>query len=414
MNLLRLSWKNLTSKPLDMALSLILFALGVGLISVLFLINKQVQDKFDKNLAGIDMVIGAKGSPLQLILCGMYHVDDPTGNITIKEAKPFLRPNHPLISMAVPLSVGDNFQSYRIIGTTHAMLDLYDGQVAEGKIWEEDYEVTIGSSVAKRLALKLGDTFFSSHGLVQDENLVHDDGGSFKVVGILEPSGSVLDQLILTNTSSIWAVHEGHDEEAAVDSVAHDHPAGEHWMDKEDNEITMVLVKFKARNFRTLNMPRNIAENTNMMAASPAIQINKLYDQLGVGMDFLQAVALAIIIVSGLSIFISLFSSLKDRQYELALMRVMGASRARLFILIILEGVLLAVVGYVIGIALSHGAMALLSGFLEESYQYQFSAGTFLAEEVYVFGGAILLGLLAAMIPAIQASQTDISETLGK
>ena len=414
MNLLRLSWKNLTSKPLDMALSLILFALGVGLISVLFLINKQVQDKFDKNLAGIDMVIGAKGSPLQLILCGMYHVDDPTGNISIKEAKPFLRPNHPLISMAVPLSVGDNYRSYRIIGTTHQILDLYEGQVAEGKAWEDEYEVTIGASVAKRLDLKLGDSFQSSHGLVQDENLVHDDAGAFKVVGILEPSGSVLDQLILTNTSSIWAVHDDHGAEMEHDSLAHDHAEEGDWLAQEDKDITMVLVKFKARNFRTLNMPRNIAENTNMMAASPAIQINKLYDQLGVGMDFLQAVALAIIIVSGLSIFISLFSSLKDRQYELALMRVMGASRARLFILIILEGVLLAIVGYVIGIALSHGAMAMLSGFLEESYQYQFSAGTFLAEEGYVFGGAILLGLLAAMIPAIQASQTDISETLGK
>lgn len=414
MNLLRLSWKNLTSKPLDMALSLILFALGVGLISVLFLINKQVQDKFDKNLAGIDMVIGAKGSPLQLILCGMYHVDDPTGNITIKEAKPFLRPNHPLISMAVPLSVGDNYRSYRIIGTTHAMLDLYEGQVVEGEIWEEDYEVTIGASVAKRLDLKLGDNFQSSHGLVQDENLVHDDAGAFKVVGILEPSGSVLDQLILTNTSSIWAVHEDHGDEVAHDSLSHEHAEEEDWLAQEEKDITMVLVKFKARNFRTLNMPRTIAENTNMMAASPAIQINKLYDQLGVGMDFLQAVALAIIVVSGLSIFISLFSSLKDRQYELALMRVMGASRGRLFILIILEGILLAVVGYVIGIALSHGAMALLSGFLEESYQYQFSAGTFLAEEGYVFCGAVLLGLLAAVIPALQASQTDISETLGK
>ena len=414
MNILRLSWKNLTSKPLDMALSLVLFALGAGLISVLFLINNQVQEKFDKNLAGIDMVIGAKGSPLQLILCGMYHVDDPTGNISIKEAKPFFNSKHPLISMAVPLSVGDNYRSHRIVGTTHKILELYDGQVEQGKTWQEDYEVTIGASVAKRLGLKLGDKFQSSHGLVQDDNLVHDDTEAFKVVGILAYSGSVLDQLILTNTSSIWAVHEGHGEEMANDSL--DHAAHEkgNWLDREDQDITMILVKFKARNFRTLNMPRQIAENTNMMAASPAIQINKLYDQLGVGMDFLQAVAFAIIFVSGLSIFISLFSSLKERKYELALMRVMGASRGRLFLLIILEGILLAIVGYVLGIAISHGAMALLSGFLEESYQYQFTAGTFLVEEGYVFIGAVLLGLLAAVIPALQASQTDISETLSR
>ena len=95
MNLVKLAWKNLTNKPLTMMLSLVLFALGVGMISLLFLINTQVQDKFEKNLAGIDVVIGAKGSPLQLILCNMYHVDAPTGNISIKEVRPFLNPDHP-------------------------------------------------------------------------------------------------------------------------------------------------------------------------------------------------------------------------------------------------------------------------------------------------------------------------------
>ncbi|MFT5385969.1 MAG: putative ABC transport system permease protein, partial [Saprospiraceae bacterium] len=125
MNIFKLSWKNLTSKPLAMLLSLVLFALGVGLISLLLLINKQLEDKFQKNLAGIDLVVGAKGSPLQLILNSMYHVDAPTGNITIGEAKAFLREGHPLIKIAVPLSVGDSYESYRIIGTNHKILELY-------------------------------------------------------------------------------------------------------------------------------------------------------------------------------------------------------------------------------------------------------------------------------------------------
>ena len=101
MNLVRLSWKNLTNKPWAMLLSVVLFALGVGLISLLFLLEKQLQDNFEKNLAGIDLVIGAKGSPLQLILSSMYHIDAPTGNVALKDAKPFLNPNHPLIGQAL-------------------------------------------------------------------------------------------------------------------------------------------------------------------------------------------------------------------------------------------------------------------------------------------------------------------------
>ena len=123
MNLLALSWKNLVNKPLSMLLSLVLFALGVGLISLLFLLNQQLQDKFDKNLAGIDLVVGAKGSPLQLILSSMYHIDAPTGNISIEEATPFLRPGHPLIKTAVPLSLGDSHKGYRINKYLHALVD---------------------------------------------------------------------------------------------------------------------------------------------------------------------------------------------------------------------------------------------------------------------------------------------------
>ena len=219
MSLFQLSWKNLTNKPLSLALNLILFALGTGLISLLLLLSSQLQEKFDKNLAGIDLVIGAKGSPLQLILCSMYHVDTPTGNISIKEAKPFMRPGHPLIKAAIPLSMGDNYKNYRIVGTTHDILALYNAEIQEGKKWEKTWETTIGAAVANDLGLKIGDRFQSSHGFASDIDMAHE--GDFTVVGILKPSGSVVDQLILTNTQTIWAVHE-HAAEASSDTTAHE------------------------------------------------------------------------------------------------------------------------------------------------------------------------------------------------
>ncbi|MCB0549424.1 MAG: ABC transporter permease, partial [Phaeodactylibacter sp.] len=440
MNLLSLSWKNLVNKPLSMLLSLVLFALGVGLISLLFLLNQQLQDKFEKNLAGIDLVVGAKGSPLQLILSSMYHIDAPTGNISIQEAMPFLRPGHPLIQTAVPLSLGDSHKGYRIVGTTPDILGLYEAETGEGRVWNATMETTIGAAVAEDLKLKVGDSFHSSHGFVQDENLVHDDAGAFKVVGILKPNGSVIDQLILTNNQSIWAVHEhggaGHDDEA--EETEHQHEEGaphEHGeaeepaapsheegsaldkplLDYPEKEITSILIKFKSRtNYQALNMQRGINENTDLQAATPAIEINRLYALLGTGTKALRWLAIIIVVVSGLSIFISLYSSLRDRRYELALMRVMGASPARLFVLIILEGLLLAVLGYALGIALSHTGMEILAGQMKESYRYTFSGSVFLKEELYLLAGALAIGFFAAILPAIQASRTDISTTLAE
>jgi len=400
MNLLKLSWKNLAHKPLNTLLSLLLFGLGTGLVIFLFLVQSQVQDKFDKNLAGIDLVIGAKGSPLQLILASMYHIDAPTGNISLEEAGPFIRPGHPLIGQAVPLSLGDNYKGYRIVGTTHQLVELYGGSVAEGKLWEAPMEVTLGANAATELGLKAGDTFRSAHGLINDETLEHSDADAFRVVGILAPSGSVADQLILTATESIWQVHEGHHEEDEEEA-------------EPEKEITSLLIQFKSKtNFQALNMARGINENTNLQAASPALEISRVREQLGLGMRALRALAFVITGVSALSIFISLFSSLRERRYELSLMRVMGASRRKLFALIVMEGLLLASLGFLLGFLLSHLSMGTLAGYMHESYRYTFTGMKFLPVELFVLGGALLTGFVAALLPALQASRTDISRTL--
>ncbi len=444
MNLLQLSWKNLLHKPLNMLLSLTLFALGVGLISFLLNVNHQVEENFNKNLAGIDLVIGAKGSPLQLILSSMYHVDNPTGNIPLEKSKAFLNPKHPLIGEVVPLSLGDSYRSYRIAGTTWDILGFYGGTLKEGKLWVSDMEVTVGAAVADALHLHVGDKFKSSHGLVEGiEEHEHD----FQVVGILEPTGSVLDQLILSNTQSIWLSHESHAEDVVTDSASHegmisdevhDHEHHEHHyeapevydsvtikqyaeeqrlylMEQNDKEITSLLIKFRSRtNIQALNMGRNINENTDLMAASPPNEIARLQTNLGMGANVLKWLAWVIVVVSGMSIFISLFSSLKERKYELALLRVMGGSRGTLFRLIILEGLLLATLGYVLGIVLSHVGLSAIAGFMESNFRYSFTGWKILPEEIWLLGGALFVGFVAALIPALQARSTDISETLAK
>jgi putative ABC transport system permease protein len=443
MTTLSLAWKNLTARPLSMLLTLVLFALGVGLTSLLLLVNKQLTDKFEKNLACVDVVMGAKGSPLQLILCNMYHVDVPTGNISLKSAKPFLNPRHPLIKKSVPLSLGDSYKTYRIVGTLRDFVGLYNGEIAQGTLWNEPLETTIGATVAAKTGLKIGDSFASNHGLTTEGD--EHDHAKFKVVGIFKPSNTVLDQLILTATQTIWAVHE-HAEEGNHEAENHDAPKNyEAKTTKEGSsvpkeigisqnsilsskmddraallqadstkEITAMLLQFKMRNVQTLNFQRNINQNTDMQAATPALEINRLYEMMGVGEQALRALALLIVVVSGLSIFIALFNSLRERRYELALMRVMGAGRGKLFFLIILEGLLLSFMGFCLGIALSHFSMGILGQYMSDAYRYSFSGKIWLNEEWTLLAGALLIGFLAAILPAFSAYKTDISRTLAQ
>lgn len=457
MNIWRLSWKSLTHRPLALILSLLLFALGVGLISFLFVMEKQLQENFEKNLAEVDLVIGAKGSPLQMILSSMYHIDAPTGNISLEEVKAFLNPKHPLIKEVVPLSLGDSYRGYRIVGSTHNILSWYEAQIGQGKIWTKDFEVTIGAAVADKLDLTIGDQFKSSHGLEDAEGLEHDDAESFTVVGILQQSGSVIDQLILTTPQSFWLVHDHDhtaDESTSHNEEDHDHDDDNHddhdhehdhgnahdHHDHDDDEhsdhdheshqsvrgitpqdllseemskeVTSLLVRFKGRNFQALNMQRSINENTDLQAATPAIEINRLFAMMNSGERALRLLAIVIIIVSGFSIFISLYSSLHERKYELALMRSMGASRNTIFAHIIIEGLIISVIGYVIGLILSHLSMEMVSRFMDDTYRYQFSGWQFLRKEWWLLVGSVGIGLIAALLPAIQASKTDIADTL--
>ncbi|MFT5990329.1 MAG: putative ABC transport system permease protein [Bdellovibrionota bacterium] len=425
MNLLRLSWKNLTFKPLNALLSVLLFALSIGLISLLLSLREQADEQFDNNLAGINLVVGAKGSPLELTLNSMYHVGYATGNIKLGQIKAFFNPKHPIVEDVVPLSVGDSYRGYRIVGTVPKILDWYGAKLSSGTVWQHDFEVVVGEEVARVNGLSLGNKFKSNHGIIDEgdeNNIEHDD--DFTVVGILAPSGTVMDQLVLATNQTYWHSHEAHDEAAADhdDHEGHDHAGHNHTKDhaptslmEEDpeKEITSLLVRYKnASSFQALNFPRNINENTELLAANPAYEISEVRRQFDSGQRILGVLVMAITIVSALSIFIALFTSLRERRYELALMRTMGAGRGKLFLLIIMEGLIVAVIGYLLGILLSHGIMAILAGNVQDDFRYTVSATRFLTEEGWLFAAALFIGFLAAVIPAVQASKTDIAETL--
>ena len=444
MKWLKISWANIVTRPLGSSLAILLMAFGVGIVSLLFQLNSQLEKQFTQNIRSVDMVIGAKGSPLQLILSGIYHIDAPTGNIPLSEVRQLEK--NPLIKEIIPLSMGDNYNGYRIIGTTPAYIDHFGGEIADGKVFENVLEATIGVQVAERAGLKMGDKFVGTHGLKDQGGHTHDDQ-EYVVVGILKPSGSVLDQLILTPLESVWAVHAAHDHDHAHHDHAHDdhdhdhdhahhdhahddhdhdhahhdhdhencdHPSHKHGheVSEDDLEITVGLVKFAGQMAR-FQLPRHINQNTNMQAALPAIEVNRLLGLLGVGISTLQWLAIIIMLLSAISVFVALYNSLRERRYEMALLRSMGAPRIRLFVLVISEGIMLAFLGFVVGWLLSRFAMLGVAALAEESYRYSLRVWEWHLQDTVLLGISVLIGAFAALLPAIQAYATKIHTVLG-
>lgn len=410
MNLFKISWANLKDKKLNSFLSALLMTLGIGIISLLLLLNKQLDEQFRRNIKGIDMVVGAKGSPLQLILSSIYQIDSPTGNVSLEEAGRIMR--NPLVKTAIPLAMGDNYMSYRIVGTNAKYPTHFEAKVKEGRLFETTMEATLGAKAAQVTGLKVGDTFSGAHGFDNMDD-VHGDK-KYKVVGIFETNHSVVDQLILTDISSVWSIHE-HATEAGkgdnVSSLLTDEDSTK--KDDPSQEITSLLIKFR-NPMGMVALPRFINENTKMQAASVAFEINRLFSMLGVGIDTLRAIALIIILIAGVSVFISLYNSLKERKYEMALMLSMGATRTKLFIMLLLEGIMLGIAGYAAGVLLSRVGLWLFSRAAESDYHYSFSDFSLLSEEIWLFGGAILIGILAAAIPSLGIYRINLSRTLAE
>ena len=384
------AWRNLRAKPLQTALSLALLAFGVGMVSLMLLTEKQVNDAFERNIKDIDLVLGAKGSPLQLILANVYHIDAPTGNILLSEAQKVVR--HPYIESGIPLAYGDNHEGYRIVGTEHSYAAHYGVEVAQGKLWEAPFEATLGSKVAQALELTLGDTFYSAHGLT-DQTDIHKDK-VFTVVGILEPSQSVVDQLILTPMQSIWDVHLKEGEVG----------------DPSAREITAMLLK-KRNPLAVLTIPNTLRES-NMQVALPAIEVNRMTQQFGLGTAALRAIAMLIMALSFASIFISVLDNIRSRRHELALMRTMGGTPRTLYMLLLQEGGLLSLVGTGLGLLLSRMGLWTLSSAVEQQFHYELAEMALLPSEWMLAAAAIGVGLLASAVPARGSLRLDISQTL--
>ena len=397
MKTLRWAWQFLWSRPLAAALNLLLLSLGLASITLVLLVNHQIQQAFARDLAGIDVVVGAKGSPLQLILSGVFQIDTPTGNVPLAEVQA-LQAN-PQVAKLIPISMGDSFKGYRIIGTTPDYLSHYAGVMASGAMWQAPMQAVLGAKVARDTGLRVGDSFVGSHGLGGGG---HAHGQTpYAVTGVLAPSGSVMDRLILTATESVWRVHE---KDTALD-------AADQKILEEEREVTLALIQYRSP-LAAVTFPRFINTATNMQAASPALEVSRLLGLIGIGADVLRAFAGVLLLTAGVSVFIALWSAVRERRADLALLRMLGAAPRQLAALLWCEALWLALLATLLGLALGQGVAALLAVALDVDKSISLAALNWPVALLSVPALALGVAVASALLPTWEAYRVSVLELL--
>ncbi len=391
MNLASISFAYLRARPLATALNLLLLALGIATITLLLLATGQLEERMGRDARGIDLVAGAKGSPMQLVLSAVFHLDAPTGNIPLEAAQALSR--HPAVKKAIPLALGDSYRGFRIVGASRDYPAHYGARLASGRLWDESMEVVLGAEVAAKTGLAVGATFTGAHGLGAGGEAHEEE--PFKVVGVLAPGGSVLDRLVLTSVESVWEVHE--------------HGG----VKPERREITALLIQY-ASPLAAATLPRQVNAGTALQAASPAYESARLFRMIGVGVEVMRAFGLVLVLAAGLSVFIALLNALEERRYDLAVMRMLGASRAKLTGLMLLEGVALALLGGLAGIVLGHVCTEVLGLALQAAQQTPLTGWVWDPQEPWLLALAVAVGIAAALLPAWRAYRADVALVLAE
>ncbi len=419
----KLTLANMLHRPLSTFLTIATLAAAVALMSLLIQIKEHSAYRLKQDIADVDLVVGAKGSPLQLVLSSLLHIDIPTGNIPLTDAQTIMK--HPHVSETLPLALGDSFRRFRIVGTTPNIMEFYNARLASGEIWHEAQQVIIGSSVHKALKMNLGQKFYSSHGLSSSgTNEAQHQHAPYEVIGILEPTDSILDRLILTSIDSIWLAHgeeahdtlEEHSEHEGHEDEAHHHekdilsqPVPDlQSIDTEEREITALLVRYKSP-IAAVHMPRMVNSTPGLQAAAPAIEITRLFDLTAGISETIQAISIILAVIGGMSIFVTVSHSSAAGLYDMALMRAVGASPTFIISQRLLEGLLIAITSAAIGVSLAH----LLLLVLHENYApvavFGLTGMRLYSTELGLITGVVLTGAAASIWPALTAYRADPS-----
>jgi putative ABC transport system permease protein len=449
MNLAKIVTKNMRQRALATWLTAISVALGVALSVAILLVKQGVQRRFEQGTLGYEMVVGAKGSPLQLVLNTVYNLDVSPGNVSWKLFEQLRDDKR--VKLAVPFSVGDNYHGFRIVGTTDAFFKEFEfepgrrPELADGRIFNFDeaalrtafqeaeqrakerearergeevkpvaehdhgnrpFEAVIGATVAQETGLKIGQKFMAAHGVQPATEAKEHAENPWTVVGILKPTQTAVDRGIYINLDSFYHIagHEIREPTAAVK------------VEKKDNDpdlgmVSSIVLKLRSP-ISAFPLYREINDRQDAMAAFPAAEIRKLFDIVGNIDRLLLAQAVLILIVAGVAIAVSIYNSMSERRREIAILRALGARRATIFSIVLLEAVAICAVGALAGMVGGHLVVAAANGLIYKASGFVIPAYHMQVLEWFILIIAVAVGAISGLGPAMGAYRTDVAKNL--
>lgn len=405
--------KSLRQHGLSTVVTALAIALAAGLVMSVFVIQRQTYSAFTGGDIGFDAVLGARGSQLQLVLNTVFHLETSPGNIPFSMYQEISK--NPQVELAIPYAVGDNFEGFRIVGTTEDIFTRFEfrrGQKFQtetgGRFFNrEAKEAVIGSFAARETGLKVGDVFQPYHGLIFDEKNKHND--DYTVVGVLEPTNSPSDRVIWIPLEGVYRM-QGHILRGTGENYK---PEANTEIPDEAKEVSAVMLKFRSPQ-AGMNLDQLI--NRQGKVATLAFPIGRvmaeLFDKIGWMNRVLELIAYLVVIVAAFSILASIYNSINERKREFAILRALGAKRTTVFAVIILEAASISALGSLIGYLIY---LAILSA---AAYIIKTQTGVVL--RVFGFDWALILtpflmiavGAFAGLLPALKAYRTDVADNL--
>ena len=437
MSLLGIAWRNIKQRALPSGLTALSMALGVALVVATLITGGVVKQAFESGAGlGYNMIVGAKGSPLQLVLNSVYFISKPIENISWATYAEFL-PAHERpdgkdgtwaasTQTAVPICMGDYFRGHRVVGTNSAYFDrLTRGngepfEFSSGENFHDDdlYSAVLGSQVARTLNLRVGDTIAPTHGA--DDGKVHDP---FEITGILSRTDTPIDRGVFVNMEGFY-LQEGHakpiDSSVVADQTIpeENNSPGDGLLPFNQREVTAILLETAAlpglpAELTAMGLRNAINEGREAQAALPIAEIRVLLDLFVTPLELLLLlVTTLVVIVSAIGILVSMVGSSLERSRDVAIMRALGARRSVVLATVLIEAILLAVGGGVIGLLLGHGTVGLIGPWIATNAGVTAGFLSHTTAELLLVPFLIVLAILAALLPAMSAYRTVVARWL--
>ena len=465
MSLWKIAWRSIQQRAFSSALTAFSMALGVALVVAVLVIYGVIDQSFRRSAQGYDLIVGAKGSPLELVLSTVYHLRRPTDTIphTVCDVLNTSTKYGPFVEVAVPTCLGDSFKGFRVIGTTSDMfyrLQWFDGDKLRSYEWQDGgnfaddqpFEAVVGATAARRGGLEVGKTFRPVHGTVAERGKEHEE---FRVVGVLKPTGTAADRAIYVNIEGFYRLHAESEEgggqapateasakkaalaaasaasaalgsaalgsaasaaalSAALASAAS--AAADHGHDSIP-QVTAILVSLKENVDAGVRkaLPKIIGQDLslNVQAVNPTQEVTQLLEGIVGNLQLILLIlAVLIVIVAGIGVMVSIYNSMSDRRHEIAVIRALGAKRRTVMVIVLLESILLALGGGAVGLALGHGLTGALAPMIAEWTGVVVNPLQFQLNELILVPGLILLASAVGYMPAVVAYRTDVAQSL--